>query len=78
MLGLLPAATYAAWSTWPPGVRVLGATLLGVVLLLSIGTAQTLVMRARATRAYVWISWTAWGLVCRPGGLQPGGHPSVA
>ena len=61
LLGMLPAATQATWSTWPTAGVVVAATLLGAVLLLSIGTAQALVMPAGTPGAYTWIWWTALG-----------------
>jgi hypothetical protein len=61
LLGMLPSATQATWSTWPTAWVVVAATLLGAVLLLSIGTAQTWVMPAGIPSAHVWIWWTALG-----------------
>ena len=61
LLGMLPSATQAMWSTWPPAGLVVGASVLGLVLLLSIGTAQMLVMPAGTPAAHAWIWWTALG-----------------
>ena len=61
LLGMLPSATHATWSTWPVGGVTVAAMLLGGVLLISIGTAQALVMPAGTPRAYAWVWWTALG-----------------
>ena len=61
LLGMLPSATQATWSTWPTGAVVVAATALGTVLLLSIGTAQVLVMPAGTPESYTWIWWTGLG-----------------
>ena len=61
LLGMLPSATRAMWSTWPTGAVAVAGTALGAVLLMSIGTAQALVIPAGTPRAYAWIWWTALG-----------------
>jgi hypothetical protein len=61
LLGMLPSSTHAAWSTWPVGAVTLAATVLGAVLLLSIGTAQAFVLPAATGRMRTWIGWTATG-----------------
>lgn len=61
LLGMVPSATHATWSTWPPAGLVVGGSLLGLLLLTSIGTAQALVMPAGTPGANAWIWWTALG-----------------
>jgi len=61
LVGMLPSTTHETWSTWPVGGVTVAAILLGGVLLISIGTAQALVMPAGTPRAYTWVWWTALG-----------------
>jgi sporulation protein YlmC with PRC-barrel domain len=61
LLGPLPSATYATWSTWPVVGVAVAATVLGTALLLCIGVAQAGVMRRRTPGARTWIWWTALG-----------------
>ena len=61
LLGMFPSATQVTWSTWPVGGVAVAAALLGAVLLMSIGTAQALVMPAGTPRAHTWIWWTTLG-----------------
>lgn len=61
LLGMLPSTTYSSWSTWPVGVAVVVGAVVGLVLLLSIGTAQALVLPAGTPGPGGWIGWTAAG-----------------
>jgi hypothetical protein len=61
LIGMVPSATHAVWSTWPDAGVAAAAVLLGVVLLLSIGTAQALVLPAGVPRRATWMWWTALG-----------------
>jgi hypothetical protein len=61
LLGMLPSLTHPVWSTWPvAGVAVAGS-LLGGLLLCSIGAAQAWVLPAGTPRPSRWIWWTAGG-----------------
>ena len=57
-VGMLPS-TFSTWTEWSPASAVLVAGLLAVVLLLSIGTAQWVVLRRYVDHAAGWIGQTA-------------------
>lgn len=61
LIGMLPSTTHNMWSTWPAAVLVVGAAVLGILLVCAIGTAQVLVMPAAVKPAHRWIGWTALG-----------------
>jgi hypothetical protein len=61
VLGLLPSPTMAWWTDWPVAVTVLLGVIVGVGLLLTIGTAQWIVLRGYASGAARWIVGTALG-----------------
>jgi hypothetical protein len=58
-LGFLPSTYAATWTTWPVLVQVAVAIPLVAALLLSIGTAQWLVLRRLVRHAWWWIPATA-------------------
>lgn len=60
-LGMLPSTTRDVWSTWPVAITIVVGSLLGVLLLASIGTAQVLVLPASTVRRWSWLGWTAVG-----------------
>jgi hypothetical protein len=62
LIGLLPAAAQESWQDWPAALQILAATVGGVVLLGSIGTAQWTVLRHHVARAgrWIWITAAAW------------------
>jgi len=83
LLGMLPSTTYGWWSTWPTPVVLVLAVPLGVLLLLSIGAAQALVLpgSARDGRRWVGVNALGWAaaltvftLVATPW-WQPGQEP---
>jgi hypothetical protein len=61
LLGLAPSMSADVWSGWPPALAIALAVPLGVALLLSIGTAQWIVLRRLVPRAGRWIIATAVG-----------------
>jgi hypothetical protein len=58
-LGLLPSLFADSLAGWPPGLVAVSAAMAGATLLLSIGTAQWLVLRRFVDRAGRWIVATA-------------------
>ena len=62
-VGMLPSMFHEQWSTWPTLLTVLVATLLGTLVLGSIGLAQWFELRRHVPRAARWIFITAvgWG-----------------
>lgn len=58
-IGLTPSTLPASVDTWPPALLIPLAVAGGLVLLLSIGTAQWLVLRPHVPRAARWIEATA-------------------
>jgi hypothetical protein len=58
---MLPSTAHSIWSAWTPAWIALTGTVLGVLLLASIGTAQALVMPPGTTKPFTWIGWTALG-----------------
>jgi len=58
-IGLAPSSSADIWQAWPPAVGVGVAVGAGLVLLLSIGTAQWTVLRRHVPAAARWIGWTA-------------------
>lgn len=62
-VGMLPSTFHEQWSTWPTLLRVLVATLLGTLVLGSIGLTQWFELRRHVPRAARWIFITAvgWG-----------------
>jgi hypothetical protein len=61
VLGLLPSLSVSWWTDWPVAVSGLLGVVVGVGLLLTIGTAQWAVLRGRVPRAARWIGATALG-----------------
>jgi uncharacterized integral membrane protein len=64
LLGELPSATYDWWSDWPAAVLALLGAALGSLLLVSIGSAQWLLLRRRVARAWRWVGYSiaAWAV----------------
>lgn len=62
-VGMLPSTFHQQWSTWPTLLTVLVPTLLGTLVLGSIGLAQWSELRRHVPRAARWIFITAvgWG-----------------
>jgi uncharacterized integral membrane protein len=58
-VGMAPSSTSGLLETLPPAVLAMAAAVLGTVLLLSIGTAQWLVLRTLVRHATRWIATTA-------------------
>lgn len=63
-VGLAPSTIGADLGTWSPAILVPVAGIGGLVLLLSIGTAQWLVLRTQVRRAghWIWITALAWAV----------------
>jgi hypothetical protein len=59
LLGLLPSTLSEQLSNWPGWLQAAAGMVGGTALLLSIGTAQWLVLRGRVARASRWIGVTA-------------------
>ncbi|MEZ0077145.1 hypothetical protein [Planotetraspora sp. GP83] len=59
LIGLVPSLYGESLSAWPPALFVATATILGGVLLASIGTAQWLILRRHIRHAARWIATTA-------------------
>lgn len=58
-IGLLPSTFWETWSTWPPALQVPLFVVLGLCLLVSIGTAQWLELRHHVPHAGRWVLGTA-------------------
>lgn len=63
-IGVLPSTFWETWSGWAPALQVPLFVVLGLALLLSIGTAQWLELRHHVARAGRWIvgTATAWAV----------------
>jgi hypothetical protein len=63
-IGLLPSTVGGGLAGWPVPLLIALATVGGLVLLLSIGTAQWLVLREHVPRAgrWIWATAVAWVL----------------
>lgn len=63
LVGMLPSTTYGRWSGWPVAAVAGLAVPLGLVLLASIGFAQTFELRRHVSAAWRWVAVTAgaWG-----------------
>ncbi len=59
LAGLAPSAVGPAMESWPPAAVALAAAVVGIALLLTIGTAQWLVLRCYLPRSGRWIPFTA-------------------
>jgi cation-transporting P-type ATPase E len=59
LVGLTPSLLAETWTGWPAPLLLATAVPAGLVLLLSIGTAQWTVLRGRVRGAARWIGWTA-------------------
>lgn len=59
LAGMLPSTTYAWWSGWPVAAVVALAVPLGLVLLCSIGVAQTVELRRHVRTGARWVAVTA-------------------
>jgi len=59
LIGLLPSVFGGQLTTWPAWLQIVVGGLGGTILLLSIGTAQWLVLRGHLPRAGRWIAITA-------------------
>jgi hypothetical protein len=82
VVGLAPSTFATVWASWPAGVLVGVAVVLGAVLLGSIGVAQWLVLRRHVAWAGWWIPATAaaWlaGLTLFLAFATPLWHPGQA
>ncbi|MET0765994.1 MAG: cation-transporting P-type ATPase [Blastococcus sp.] len=58
-IGLAPSERAESWQGWPVALQIAVAVPGGLVLLLSIGTAQWTVLRRFVPGAVRWIGWTA-------------------
>jgi hypothetical protein len=58
LLGLSPSVTSGWWSSWPVPAQVAAVGIVGVAVLLSIGTAQAVVLRHHRP-VVAWVSLTA-------------------
>lgn len=78
-IGMVPSAAADHVRAWPPVALALSGIVLGLILLMSIGTAQWLVLRTAARRTARWIVTTAvaWsvGLGVFLGFAMPLWHP---
>lgn len=63
LLGMLPQATQDVWSTWPVPALAVTGSVLGSVVLLSIGTTQAWLLPQALPRAWRWIGWSVGGWV---------------
>nr|WP_280430433.1 hypothetical protein [Nocardia brasiliensis] len=61
-IGVIPVVAGEGLGSWPPAVVIPAATIGGVVILLSIGGAQWLVLRRHIHRAgqWIWANAAAW------------------
>ena len=57
-LGLVPAGT-DAWQEWPAAAQIGGASVAGILLLVSIGLAQWIELRRHVAGAWRWIAGSA-------------------
>jgi hypothetical protein len=60
-VGMMPSSTYDAWHTWPVAMLVPIGVVLGVLVLLSLGVAQWLLLRQALPAAWRWIGWSVAG-----------------
>lgn len=61
LLGMLPSLTHETWGRWPVWSAALSAVLIGALILLSIGTAQSAVLSDYVPRSWRWVSWSVAG-----------------
>jgi len=81
-IGVLPALAYGWWSDWPVAALAPVAVVLGISLLLSIGTAQALSLPRHAAGKRAWVLTTAAGWAVGLGAFTavttPWWHPGQA